>query len=400
MSEDTENEIKLKRIQIKTESGSKWFKTGQDFVNWVNEQKSIYTFISSVPNQHNETGLLNTLNQNWQPLIDISQNQLSSLVTDEQQYTNKIEVLVKEFQQRLDARQVFTSDAPFAKFIQQLAQAEPDKAAYALAYFLDFNLGNWDLKVSRGTQAAIDWERNFYGKVEQEEQSLQSLKESWDGEFDRQGKNAEKSQLHLDHLNKRADQLITAQQNRFDRSVSGYDERLEKALEKANTELENITRTYDEDLALHASVRYWGLQEKYHKRMSIGFGVTTVIVAGLVLWGLYEFVDRFLAADFESIHVSKLVTAAIITTFSIWAVRTCANLFMSHTHLRTDAQERRTMMHTYLAMLRKGQGPKDDERQLILQTLFRPSTTGMIKEDAGPSNLVDMLNRLTTRKDH
>ena len=128
--------------------------------------------------------------------------------------------------------------------------------------------------------------------------------------------------------------------------------------------------------------------------MSIGFGVATIIVALGVLWGLYEYADHFLTADFKTVQVSKLITAAILTTFGIWIVRTCANLFMAHTHLRTDAQERRTMMHTYLALLRRGQGPKEDERQLILQTLFRPSTTGMIKEDAGPSNLVDMLNRI------
>ncbi|WP_295514045.1 hypothetical protein, partial [Thiolapillus sp.] len=72
---------------------------------------------------------------------------------------------------------------------------------------------------------------------------------------------------------------------------------MKKSLEKTNAELENITRTYDESLALHASVRYWGLQEKYHKRMSIGFGAATIIVALGVLWGLYEYADYFLAAD-------------------------------------------------------------------------------------------------------
>ncbi len=45
MSEDAENEVKLKRIQIKTESGSKWFKTGEDFVEWIYEQENIYDFL-------------------------------------------------------------------------------------------------------------------------------------------------------------------------------------------------------------------------------------------------------------------------------------------------------------------------------------------------------------------
>ena len=79
------------------------------------------------------------------------------------------------------------------------------------------------------------------------------------------------------------------------------------------------------------------------------------------------------------IHINRLFTAAILTTFGVWLVKISANIFMSHMHLETDAQERRTMMHTYLALTRKGQCPKEDERQLILQTLFRPSANGMIK---------------------
>ncbi|RHW76109.1 hypothetical protein [Colwellia sp. RSH04] len=60
-------------------------------------------------------------------------------------------------------------------------------------------------------------------------------------------------------------------------------------------------------------------------------------------------------------------------------------------------KERRTMIYTYLALSRKGQGPKDEDRQLILQTLFRPSTTDMLKNDQGPTQLVDMINRFSPK---
>ena len=264
-----------------------------------------------------------------------------------------------------------------------MAEKNPATAAAVLAYFLDFNLTNWNLNIAKGMQIAIDWERGQHGRVEHEKNAFESLRKTWDVELGSQSEKAEQLQKRLDTLIERADSLLSAQKKRFDKSIESYDERLENTFKKTTDELENITRAYDEKLALHASVRYWGLQEKYHKKMSIGFGIATVIVAVLVLLGLYQYADHFLAANISTIQISKLVTAAILTTFGIWAVRTCANLFMSHTHLRTDAQERRTMIHTYLALLRKGQGPKDDERQLILQTLFRPSTTGMIKDDAG-----------------
>lgn len=55
------------------------------------------------------------------------------------------------------------------------------------------------------------------------------------------------------------------------------------------------------------------------------------------------------------------------------------------------------MIHTYLSLLRKKNALNEDERQLILQTLFRPNATGMIKDDAGPANLVDLINRMSSR---
>ncbi|MES9847280.1 MAG: DUF6161 domain-containing protein [Candidatus Thiodiazotropha sp.] len=55
------------------------------------------------------------------------------------------------------------------------------------------------------------------------------------------------------------------------------------------------------------------------------------------------------------------------------------------------------MIQTYLALLREGSGPKDEERQLILQTLFSPSTTGFIKDD-GPSSFHEIVSNALSKK--
>lgn len=183
----------------------------------------------------------------------------------------------------------------------------------------------------------------------------------------------------------------------FTDHVEQFKQSLEQTLVTARQDLENLKKTYDEHLALRASVRYWGLQQKDHRAKSIGFGIALGVVAALVMIVIIAFSFTFLDASIQAIHVSRLVTATVLTTFGIWLVRVLANLFMSHMHLATDAQERRTMIHTYLALLRKGHGPKDDERQLILQTLFRPSSTDMVKNDHGPAQIVDLLNRMSPK---
>jgi hypothetical protein len=80
--------------------------------------------------------------------------------------------------------------------------------------------------------------------------------------------------------------------------------------------------------------------------------------------------------------------------FGVWIVRIFVRLFLSNVHLHTDAKERETMVLTYLALLRRGTLPGVEERLFILDSLFRPSTTGIMKDDAVPLTAVEALSRI------
>jgi hypothetical protein len=80
----------------------------------------------------------------------------------------------------------------------------------------------------------------------------------------------------------------------------------------------------------------------------------------------------------------------------VWAIRVLVRLLLSNLHLEAEAVERRTMLLTYLALLRRGQGPSEQQRELILQTLFRPSATGIVKDDALPPIVAKWLNIITS----
>jgi hypothetical protein len=67
---------------------------------------------------------------------------------------------------------------------------------------------------------------------------------------------------------------------------------------------------------------------------------------------------------------------------------------MSHLHLRSDAKERITMAKTYLSLVRSKEGLSETDRKLILETLFRPSSTGLIHDDAAPASAIYLLSRL------
>lgn len=391
--------VRLKRITIKTEAGTRWFSSVEDFVAWIQQQTSLFSFLrQKMQNNHGEHSLQQRLQQPWTHLQQLAQQQLKQAEPDPERYTQEVDNLTLQFQQKLESKQIFTNEAPFGDFIAQQTNAGDYLcAAAAISYFMDENLANFDLALARGLQKTLDWERGQYGKAESETQSLFNLRESWDEELCRQTAQADQGQERLGALTERAKRLLDGQRGRFDKSVEKYDQELKRSIDKAREDLESLTQTYDDKLALQAPVRYWGLQEKYHREKVKLFAAITMLATIGALCGLMAFAWYVLDQKLSDMIIGRLVTMGVLTTFAIWAVRLCANLFMSHNHLHTDAQERRTMIHTYLSLLRKKNALNEDERQLILQTLFRPNTTGMIKEDAGPANLIDLINRMSPR---
>jgi Family of unknown function (DUF6161) len=61
-------------------------------------------------------------------------------------------------------------------------------------------------------------------------------------------------------------------------------------------------------------------------------------------------------------------------------------IFLSTRHLTTDAEERRTMITTFLALTRKS-AVKDDDRKFILAALFRPGADGIVNDESAPDTM-------------
>jgi len=160
--------------------------------------------------------------------------------------------------------------------------------------------------------------------------------------------------------------------------------------------LEDITNTYDKKLALKSSVSYWTTKADRHRNFSIGFGF--LFVLSLVFVGYLYFQEIYpLLKDFppdKSIPYWVLALILITAVVSIWIIRLIVRVLLSHIHLQRDASERSTMLLTYLALLREGEGLKEDDKKLILQSLFRPSVSGIIKDDAIPSGMYDIITKL------
>jgi len=185
--------------------------------------------------------------------------------------------------------------------------------------------------------------------------------------------------------------------------------------EKDFTELKD---KYENQMKMAAPVLYWSNKSERHRWLSIAFSV--LIFLWLMIW-LWQFTNiAELAVELpnnliEHYNVkhppdkgeklktyaevygdASLPTIGVYVFFSIifiWVTRIFVRLFLSQIHMWSDASERSTMVQTYLSFLKENQVKDDVDRQIILQSIFRPSATGIVKDEGLPPNVFELITR-------
>lgn len=160
--------------------------------------------------------------------------------------------------------------------------------------------------------------------------------------------------------------------------------------------MSEIEAVFREKMALRGPVDYWYRRQSHHERYSRVFGLISflmITIGGgvLALWTSNVFGNVPDNAAPKAWQVASLVVVAVFLT---WAIRLIIRLFLSHSHLRTDAAERVVMTQTYLALLEEAKLSEDKDRSLVLGALFRPASDGMVKDETIPHPLLDALTRL------
>ncbi|WP_371412876.1 DUF6161 domain-containing protein [Thiomonas sp. X19] len=210
-------------------------------------------------------------------------------------------------------------------------------------------------------------------------------------------KRAAVEQLHRDFTETAAAvaEAKTVQKQDFETMLAESKRAHEEALVKHESEMEALRTTFLEAMTLRGPVEYWRTKATKHERKASDliwwmFGSMAVLAIGLV-W-LTEHVFSTLSQGKPDTW--KVAAPVLIGVVAIWAVRMVARMFLSHSHLATDAEERVTMVMTYLALLEGKKMPSDEDRKLVLAPLFRPATDGMVKDEGLPHPMLELFTRM------
>ena len=177
-------------------------------------------------------------------------------------------------------------------------------------------------------------------------------------------------------------------------------------LDETKKKLADFEATFKEKIALQSPVIYWDNKRINHQKAMYFTGIVTICIAAFALVffilaavNFHGFKEIFgvtmgrsqVGTESELLGIIKQISILLaISTISFWLTRLTTKIFISNLHLKMDAEERATMFRAYLSLLFNDKALNDDNRQLILQSLFRPSTTGIIKDD-GPISIPETM---------
>jgi cobalamin biosynthesis protein CbiD len=99
-----------------------------------------------------------------------------------------------------------------------------------------------------------------------------------------------------------------------------------------------------------------------------------------------------------SAAVADLAGAALLITLLGVLIKITLRQFNTHSHLSLEAAERITFTKTYLALLNEGKLKSDEDRKLILESLFRSTQSGSVAEIPFSSPIELILKTLGEKK--
>lgn len=188
----------------------------------------------------------------------------------------------------------------------------------------------------------------------------------------------------------------TEERNRatIDGMEADYDVFIEASRKAANDQIEKLKetqKTYEEYMQLKAPVTYWTRKAEQHRSSSsffawvLGLYAAAATVILLVFLGcLAIYVIEHVGPERPpSAQVLVVSLGVIVTTVIFWVGRILTRLYLSQHHLAIDADERATMVQTYLALI-SNSAATPDERGIVLGSLFRSASDGIVKDDGAP----------------
>lgn len=301
------------------------------------------------------------------------------------------------------------SSTPVAKRIQAFKdEAGEEAASFYITPFLD----NLNQQQSHGyaPNSVAGWHGAVAGQIDRHnlnpasragrkdaaEKAMEELRLKMETLLGEKGVAIEELHRAFESRTQDLDQLTSGQNEAFGEAQGERSKAFETLTSAHDKSLETIRKTFIDEMAMRAPAAYWGDKQVAHAKWVERFtwitfgGIAAALVALGVAVGLMLY---HLPSNATHPPPWQLAVLALGGVLVIWALRLVVRMYLSHIHLERDADERIVMVKTYLALLEAQAMDSNEHRQLILNALFRPASDGIVKDEAMPFSVAELLTR-------
>lgn len=310
------------------------------------------------------------------------------------------------------------STSPIGQFIDELRGDTPIVAASALSSWM--NTGGIDIgkfEHAKGVMLIAAFDANMTSKTPASvKRSLENLHKSFQeakAKTEREtGDQRETFKREMAYQRKILARSIRQARRRLSIFMDGKRERVDQTLSNlgdaaAETilSIRNTENLYREHMQLKGPVEYWSKKAVTHRAQTlvyrkwlIGFSVfASLALVGSLFWIGGHAIEIASAEKPPAVYLVLVTLGVVMTTIVFWAARILTRLFLSEHHLAIDADERAIMTQTYLALTAE-KAATDEDRAIVLSSLFRPTADGIVKDDAAPDlSPASLLSRIGSR---
>jgi hypothetical protein len=230
---------------------------------------------------------------------------------------------------------------------------------------------------------------------QKERKSLNSLRNQFESQL-----NSSKTELieHLKDADEKVDVLenhVLKEQNSYTVKFQNWFDSIKETFnefdQNSTQSIDNLEKIYKEKLKLEAPAKYWedratDLKKEGWKFTRILIFLICIVISSLacILWKVPdELYSSFFKTD-KSAAIRWSIVYITFISFMAYSIKVVTKAMFSSFHLSRDSQERYTLTYFYLSLI-KDSDVSSEEKQLIMQSLFSRSDTGLLKDDSSPS---------------
>jgi hypothetical protein len=277
-------------------------------------------------------------------------------------------------------------------FLVGLAKEQATEAVGAATYFFGGSLSTKDARLVAGVTRAVLFDLGL-SDLDARKSAFSSLGETWRAVFkniaDQQEVELQRQQAALTDFLKRSGEDLDDHRRASGTVIKAATDNFNEAVNR----LGDLEKTYNNKLALQAPASYWEEQATRHAKYALGWGwafAVALVAGGAMMTGLLA--ELLQSEKPPAWRIGAAITLAALV---VWGIRVLAKLLFMNLHLAADARERKTLIVTYLAMMRDSSSMTKDERLLMLGPLFmRSAAASGGADDLSPNIVQDLISKV------